>query len=163
MPAFAGGLTVEAWLKPVNTGMVQTVMSRWNFPSSDDTARTFSLTLQPGGDLLWETDETTLRRPVELRAQAPTLFDGFFHHVAATWDSSRITLFIDGVQVASTTSQGGTLNANTGTPFRLGGQSHAGGDQFPYSGSIDEPTVWSRALTAAEIASIHSAGSTGMC
>jgi hypothetical protein len=163
MPAISSGLTVEAWLEPANTGTVQAIVSRWDFPSTDDRARAFSLTLSPYGGLLWETDEPTLRRPLTLMADAPQLFDGFLHHVAATWDTNRATLYIDGAQVASAPSQGGTLNPNTGTSFRVGGQSHGGGSQFPYTGIIDEPTLWSRPLTPTEIAAIHSAADVGKC
>jgi hypothetical protein len=163
LPAAAPGLTIEAWVKPIATGTLQTIISRWNFPSTDDGSRTFALTLRPNGDLEWDTDEITLRRPVQLVA-ATQVFDGFFHHVAATWDINRIALYVDGAQVASATSQGGALNANLATAFRLGGQSHGGsGNLFPFTGVIDEPSVWSRALSASEVASIVAANSTGKC
>jgi subtilisin family serine protease len=165
VPVVSSGLTFEAWVKPTQTpGVVQTIASRWNFPSTDDSSRTFALVLSPTGDLEWDTDETTLRRPVQLVGSAPQIFDGFFHHVAATWDVNRIALYVDGVEVASTISQGGALNPNTATTFRLGGQSHGGnGDQFPFTGVIDEASVWSRALSATEITSIVNAAGAGKC
>jgi hypothetical protein len=164
-PVVSSGLTFEAWVRPTPTpGVVQTIASRWDFPSTDDTSRTFALVLSPNGDIEWDTDETTLRRPVQLVGAAPRIFDGFFHHVAATWDINRIALYVDGAQVASTISQGGALNPNTATTFRVGGQSHGGnGDLFPFNGVIDEPSVWARALSATEITSIVNAGSAGRC
>jgi hypothetical protein len=41
----------------------------------------------------------------------------------------------------------------------LGGQVRG----FAFDGVIDEPTIYSRALSAAEVASIHLAGSAGKC
>jgi hypothetical protein len=167
LPVTSPGLTFEAWLKPSaapSAATLQTIASRWDFPSADDSARTFALVLRADGTLEFDTDETSLRRPVELHAPAPQLFDGFFHHVAATWDINRIAIYVDGVEVGSQVSQGGVLNPNTGTTFRLGGQSHGGtGDQFPYFGVIDEPSIWSRALSASEVASIANATSAGTC
>jgi len=164
LPVTSPGLTFEAWLKPTPTSNLETIASRWDFPSVDDSTRTFALLLSPDGKLTFDTDETTLRRPVELTAAAPQLFDGFFHHVAATWDINRIAIYVDGVQVASQVSQGGVLNPNTATSFRLGGQSHGGNvNLFPFAGVIDEPSIWSRALNATEVASIAVATSAGTC
>jgi hypothetical protein len=164
LPTTTSGLSFEAWVKPTSPGTLQTIASRWNFPNTDDSTRTFALTVQPNGDLEFDTDETTLRRPLSLRVAAPQLFDGFFHHIAATWDPTRIVLYVDGVSVATAASQGGSLNPNGGTTFRLGGQSHGStGDLFPFTGVIDDASVWARALTAGEVASIVAAGSSGKC
>jgi subtilisin family serine protease len=82
--ALTSALTVEAWVRPNSDTQVQTIAARWDFPSTDDAARTFSLRLQPGSQLVFETDETTTRRPEILKATAPQLHDGQAHHVAAT-------------------------------------------------------------------------------
>ena len=156
-------MSVEFWMKPMpTTGVVQMLVSRWDFPSDDDSARSFALSLSPLGDLVFETDETTAQRPEELRAPVPTLADGNFHHVAATWDSASIRLFVDGVLVASKASQAGSLNAAADRQFRLGSKGGLG-DPFRYTGVLDEVSVWERALTPTEIASIVTAGPTGRC
>ena len=161
-PPVSTAVTVEAWVKPAANTMVQTVMSRWDFPSTDDSARVFSLMLFPNGDIVWDTDEVTLRRPAELRASVPQIYDGSFHHVAATWNGSVIAVYFDGALVGSKPSQGGTLNPAPATVFRLGSQSGRG-DPFHFVGTLDEPSVWGRALTAAEITAIHTAGANGKC
>jgi len=156
-PAVSTAVTVEAWVKPT-TLPAWTIISRWDFPSLDDSARAFDLTLLGNSILVWSTDETSSMRPKELRAAAPQLLDGTFHHVAATWTTSSMVIYVDGAAVASSPSQGGTLNTAAGVPFRLGG-----GGPFVFSGVIDEPSVWSRALSASEIASIADAGPLGTC
>jgi len=160
------GVTVDAWIKPTAmSGSVQMIVSRWDFPSTDDSARSYALMLDVNGDVLWTTDETTTRRPEELRASPPPtvdLFDGAFHHVAATWDSSQMTIYLDGNAIGSQPSQGGVLNPASTTPLRIG--SKAGiGPPLSFSGVIDEPSVARRALSATEIADLVNAGPAGKC
>jgi len=161
-PTVATALSVETWIRPLNTGSNQVLASRWSFPSVDDGARTFELALSPSAELLWTTDDTSSRRPEELRVGAPKIFDGGFHHVAATWDQTSMRVYVDGQLIASKPSQGGTLNPATTTPFRLGGTSGLGAE-FTFSGVLDEPSVWGRVLSASEIAAIHTAGLSGKC
>ncbi len=165
LPTVSTAVTVETWVKPAATGfsgLTQALLSRWDFPSTDDHARVFELLLDAYGNLVWSTDESGAQRPVELRAPAPQFTDGGFHHVAATWNQLSIAIYIDGVQVASMPSQGGVLNAATTTGFRLGSELGLG-STLAFNGVLDEPTVWARALTAAEIAAIHGAGFSGKC
>jgi Concanavalin A-like lectin/glucanases superfamily len=153
MHATVDALTLEGWVKPVrNIGTVQSLMSRWKTigsKSAVDLDHSYNLWLAPNDQLVFETKDTSTRVPEELRAPDAVLFDGNFHHVAATWDAHTITLYIDGVQAATKPSQGGRLNDTTGlTSFNLGG------GLFPFTGTIDEPTVWSRVLSAQEVAAI---------
>ena len=131
-PTLSGPLTVEMWVKPVHTDRMQTLMSRWDFPSADDSARAYVLMLAPNGHLLWSTDETSTRRPDELSGPVPPpldIFDGQYHHIAATWDTSQMVVYFDGSPALSKPSQGGALNPASTTQFRLG--SKAGlGDPF---------------------------------
>ena len=77
-PAVSGGVTVETWFKAVNTGQTQTLMSRWKFVG-DDSDSAFALLVSGNGELLWLTDEWSTRRPVEVSATVPQIFDGTFH------------------------------------------------------------------------------------
>lgn len=158
LPTVSSAVTVEAWFTPVSNQRVQTIAARWNFPSRDDSARSFSLALQDDR-LVFETDETSSRRPEVLTATVPQIYDGAAHHVAATWDPARITLYIDGTQVATRRSQGGTLNPATTTAVIIGGQTRG----FVANGMIDEPTMYNRALQVGEVAAIHTAGASGKC
>jgi len=161
-PIVSTGVTVEAWVRPTQTDTIQTLFSRWDFPSVDDSSRSYALFLLPGGRLTWSTDETSTRRPEEPSVAAPQLFDGEYHHVAATWDQSTTAVYVDGIPVLSVPSQGGVLNPAVTTQFRLG--SKAGlGDPFAYQGLIDEPSVIGRALTATEVNSLRGAGPNGKC
>jgi len=153
------GLTLELWVKPqINTGAVQTLISRWSgvgFTSASDDGHAYNLELYPNSELVFETDDVTTRVPEQLRVSAPQLVDGSFHHVAATWTPTAMTLYIDGVQVATKPSQGGQLQTGGTTPVRIGGP-------FGFTGVIDEPTIWTRALAPAEIGVIANAAG-GKC
>jgi len=161
-PEVSTGLTVEAWIQPNDTGGVQTIFSRWDFPSTDDSARSYALFLEPGGRLVWSTDETSTRRPEEASTIVPLLFDGDFHHVAATWTSTTLAIYVDGTAILTVPSQGGVLNPASSTQFRLGSKSGLG-DPFFFDGIIDEPAVIGRALSATEVSDLVDAGPNGKC
>ncbi len=163
VPAASTGLAVAMWVRPAATGLSQTLIGRWDFPSVDDTSRAFTLQLGPQGSLVFATDETTARRPLELRAPASVLFDGAFHHVAATWSTTAVSIYIDGTLATTAASQGGVLNPTPTTPLRIGAEGRSSSAAFPMSGAIDEPAVWGRALNAAEVRSIVAAGASGLC
>jgi hypothetical protein len=163
--AVSGGVTVEAWIKPVaNAGAMQAIISRWSSPSTDDSARSYDLSLSPFNQLVWTTDDTSLRRPEELvgTVDPAVLYDGTFHHVAATWSTSTMTLYVDGVAIASKASQGGVLNAATSIPLRIGATGGAASSLL-FKGALDEPAVYDRSLGAAEVHAVVAAGSTGKC
>ena len=160
-PIVDNAVSLSMWVKSVDTGQVQELMSRWDFPSTDDSARSFDLLLS-GQNVVWSTDETSTRRPEELVASAPQLFDGEFHHLAATWNSRTMAIYIDGLPAATKPSQGGVLNPATTTPLRLGSKVGAG-NPFHSAGVIDEPAVIKRALTAAEVYALYGAGPKGLC
>ncbi|MBI4583047.1 MAG: LamG domain-containing protein [Planctomycetes bacterium] len=67
-------------------------------------------------------------------------------HLAATYDGSRLRLYVNGVEKGSAAQAGG-INPSS-TPLRLGGNTY--GDEF-FPGRIDEVRIYNRALTAAEI------------
>jgi hypothetical protein len=90
------------------------------------------------------------------------LFDGSFHHVAATWSTAAVSIYVDGSLAGSTASQGGTLNSTAVTPLRIGAEGGSSAS-FSMTGAIDEVAVWSRPLSAVEVRDIVVAGSTGLC
>src|SRR5438067_2463868 len=67
-----------------------------------------------------------------------------WHMYTATYGSGLFSLYVDG-KVVSTSSN--TINSNTG-PVNFGG----------FVGAIDDARVYSRALSAAEIASLYAKG-----
>lgn len=85
----------------------------------------------------------------------PTL--GQWYHVAVTRSGTTFTLYVDGAQVASATSSAPIVDV--AGPLTLGSAQN----EFFLEGALDEPEIYQRALSGAEIDAIHDAGSTARC
>lgn len=85
--------------------------------------------------------------------------DGQWHHVACVYDGAKKYLYVDGVLDASVAAAGLNL-INTG-PVLIGENPYYTGRI--YNGSIDEVSIYNRALSANEILAIFAAGSAGKC
>jgi hypothetical protein len=97
----------------------------------------------------WEVDDPSSMVPEVLNVPSSALFDGGWHHVAASWAPGSMAVFIDGVEVGRQVSRSASINAATSTAFMIGGEQ---GTPFGFTGSIDEPMLFNRAVAAAEIA-----------
>jgi alpha-tubulin suppressor-like RCC1 family protein len=90
----------------------------------------------------------------------PSVSVGAWHHIAVTNVGGLATLYVDGAVVASKTM---AIATASGTPLYMGRIPGSIGDIRKLIGAVDEVSIYSRALTANEIAAIHAAGSGGKC
>jgi predicted outer membrane repeat protein len=92
-----------------------------------------------------------------------------FHHLAVTYNGTQQSIYLDGqflgsraqTQTAYSTSykyQLGTGNTNSWP-----GGSSANGGWFNFTGLIDEPSLYNRALTLQEVQALFAAGRAGKC
>jgi hypothetical protein len=138
---FRGNVTIAAWFmandataalsmlaKPLGTGTDDT----WQLEVRDTGAVSFS-----GGTVHYVDDGTAITR-------------GVWHHAAGTWDGTTKRLYLDGVEVANAAA---TLSYDTHAVY-LGADNNTGTTVLYFSGALDELRVYSRALSAAEIAMI---------
>ncbi|MEV3978275.1 LamG-like jellyroll fold domain-containing protein [Nonomuraea sp. NPDC049758] len=132
-----GGMTLEAWVRPTSVTGWRTVLMK-----------------EFGADLDWALMASGGSGPAAFvhtfagtNAQAPgNLPLNTWSHVAATYEGSRLRLYVNGSEVGGTSMYG---NLRTGTgPLRIGGNSGSGEH---FSGLIDEVRVYDRALTPAQI------------
>ncbi len=81
------------------------------------------------------------------------LTNGVWYHLAGTYDGSVLRLYVNGVQKASSTVAGSIQS--TAFPLAIGARS-SNDSSFGYKfyGTIDEVKVFSRALSASEVADI---------
>jgi len=77
---------------------------------------------------------------------------GAWKHVAATWNGTRITLYINGAYSASTAQT--IVPPSTGKMMQIGRHQESAGGWF--NGSIDEVRIYNRALTSDEVALLYS-------
>jgi hypothetical protein len=99
-----------------------------------------------------------------------TVNDGIFHHVAVTYDGTNEQVYLDGVVIGTKAFtqqsyaavykyQFGTGNTGTLWPAAPTGT----GGWFSFNGLLDEPTLYTRALSQTEIQSIIAADNAGKC
>jgi hypothetical protein len=80
-------------------------------------------------------------------------------HVAMTYDKTNLSLYVNGVRQTTGAVSGPIMV--TAEPVRIGGGAPAGRTQCYFTGRIDEPDIFSRALSASEIKAIYDAGPAG--
>jgi len=139
--------SLEAWIKPTSlpsSGVFRSVMTK---------AESYSL--QFNGPRL---EFTVIQNGTRRRLQTPSgvIVAGGTYHVVGTFDGTTQRLYVNGTQVASAALSGSaTTNGNT---LYVG--SWDGGSEF-FAGTIDEPAVYNRVLSAAQVAAHSRAGTTG--
>ncbi|HSS20410.1 MAG TPA: LamG-like jellyroll fold domain-containing protein [Pyrinomonadaceae bacterium] len=134
---FTSSFTIEAWIKPAASNVSQTIISRYNEGTPSPAQ---------GGYLLWITAANQLKFAVYQNAatnsgtvlSGPTILPGGgWRHVAAVYDAgnSRLRLYVDGHQVASTA---GSAPVSSTTTLRVGRENNG---LSVYSGLVDEVRV----------------------
>lgn len=156
-----GDFTIEAWVKlDSNTGQEPTLVAK---RSADNREVSYVLFVEADGRLSLASraldsqsrdwTETTTPAGVVLSA------DGLWKHLAVTGSGTTVKFYLNGELVHTGTH----LPARPVTPevLTIGGSSVDGGVVGEWNGSIDELSLYNRALTAAEIGLIAEAHSMG--
>jgi hypothetical protein len=140
-PDFRGPYTIAAWIRPSATTEQIALLSK---PYGNNTGNSWQLeVLDTDRVSLSGGDPHTLASPAAVSPDA-------WHHVAGTWDGTTKRLFIGGAQVAA---QAATV-AYDGHDVYLGGDQNSGNEVLHWDGVLDDLRVYSRALSAAEIAAL---------
>ncbi len=132
------GMTLEAWVFPTSTTGVRDIIIKES-PDVD----IYNLYARNWRGL---PEANVFVGGGNRTAEGSALPANVWTHVAGTYDGSTLRLFINGIQVAST-SIIGSIGTSSG-PLRIGGNSLWG--EF-FQGRIDEIRVYNRALNVAEI------------
>jgi hypothetical protein len=75
-------------------------------------------------------------------------------HVAGTYDGSTMTLYINGVEKATSTAQSGNIDYDHVNSFKIG-LYESGGWWEPYEGEIDDVQLYNYALTYNEVSDLY--------
>jgi len=139
--AFRGVFTIAAWMYTDNTTKQIAVMSKpvgtssgnsWQLEDLTDDTVSFS-----GGSV------HSLSSPMVVPQMT-------WAHLAGTWDGTTKRLYVNGVMVASSTSQ---ISYDTQDVF-LGADENSGALALPFDGELDDLRVYNRVLTAQELAAL---------
>jgi hypothetical protein len=133
VPTGNAAYTLEAWIKPTSMGAYGIL--GWGNWTTTNQANALRLSSTGLINYWWNND---------LILSTPDL-SGRWHHVAATFDGTTRTLYLDGVALGSDTPTGHA--APTPSNLRIGSTNN--GEYFP--GSIDEVRLWSVARTPAQL------------
>ncbi len=158
------GLTFEAWINPADFTN-RLYMAEWNNGSGGLGAQFSVLTAGEfglGAGNIWVNLKDTGGNDHNLGAPGGTLVTNQFQHFAATYDRTTglAKIYRNGVVVSSQNL--GIFTPQTTYDFYVG-RRVSGGANFSFRGSIDEPSLYNRALTDAEVLAIYSAAASGKC
>lgn len=156
-----GGFTLEAWISTTATvGNKPIIAKYWTMGSS--------WIIRTNENDPSKVDFTVCSPSCETPADAVQLVstsninDGEWHFIAATFDGTTQQLYVDGELEASGTNTNPAWTDNH--HFCIGSFCDSNGNSYlPFSGLIDEVSIYSRALSQEEIESIYQAGSAGKC
>jgi RHS repeat-associated protein len=135
--------TACLWVNFNNTAGEQVLIEKWN----DAGAAGWSFFKRPGGNLRLAMSNGT-GGEVDVDSGALSIPNTNWIHYAVRRQAGQISIFTNGVSVASGIN---VANLNAATSLLFGSR---GGTNYFLNGSIDEVTLYSRALSDAEITAV---------
>jgi len=159
------GFSIEGWINPSSAGTQ--ALLEWNNRVGAAGVHFYLGQPPPAGNgagSLFANLLDTQNRSHWISSLGGAVAVGEWQHIALTFSkgSGLARIFVNGSQVASNLF--GSFTPQTGTNYHLlFGHRIGGGVQFPYTGGMDEITLYSRALDPSEISFIHLVGAGGKC
>jgi hypothetical protein len=146
--------TIEAWIKRSDTALAS------QDPAGSGSGAIFASSWGGYGLAIWDAGNLVLTKIGYDGVVSTNLkvLDTAFHHVAVTKNGSTVAFYLDGVEE---TAMPYNSTFEFGGPWAIGGR---GNDYVgSFSGSIDELSVYNRALSPLEIQAIYEAAAAGKC
>jgi hypothetical protein len=143
-------VTAMAWVKaPGSPGKYRYVLAKG---ATGCIASAFAMYTGPSGGLRFYVSSDGAQNYTLSPDAGAEVWDGTWHHAAGTFDGTSVRLFLDGIEVASGTPRTAPIDYGSLDTRDLY-VGHYQGCNFPpnFRGSIDEPKIFGRALTASEI------------
>jgi hypothetical protein len=137
-------MTLEAWVRPTSSGEFEPIF----YKQDGETGYGYALWAETaeGHGPTGEVDDGTYPEPwIDAKARLP---EGVWSHVALTFDGGMMRLFVDGEEVDHGKSAAPIASEG---PLEIG-CAYDYGYAHHFQGRIDEPRVYERALSPAEVA-----------
>lgn len=144
-------ITLEAWVKPTATGKWQGIIRKERYQNDTSGSERYGLDITTNDTFRFILRDSSDAVITALTYAPSTLTE--WHYVAGTYSGSEAVLYVDGEPVVSESATG-TIGTNN-TVLVIGYQEAAASY---FSGTIDSPRIYSRALGVDEILSNYQAG-----
>ena len=157
------GFTIEAWIQTTTTSSQQ-VIAEWNNGTGGVGVHFMhSIGVLGGAGSLFANIVDTSGGDHYFATAAGVLNTANFLHVALTYDKSNgiAIIYLNGA--VSGSANIGVVTPQTTYDLYLGTRSSGGGVGSFFAGSMDEVSLYSRALSDTEILAIYSADTSGKC
>jgi hypothetical protein len=149
-------ITVECWAYPTaQTTVYQTILARGSPNNADDA---WWLGVLSGKPQFWSKHITGGMNLLEGPAILPL---NEWTHLAISFDGMTKRLYVNGTMVASTGPRDALVYEAGAVPVTIGANWVNNVAAQRFTGRVDEASLFNRALSDAEIASIHAAGPAG--
>jgi uncharacterized repeat protein (TIGR01451 family) len=156
------GMTIEAWVYSTDNNTARPIVE-WVSPIIGGYGVHFYVH-QGGPGALYADLYDTANNHHSIQSATGLILTNVFQHVAVTYDkaSGLASLFVNGTQVIQSTL--GTFTPQTSPDLSIGYRPNTVPfGPIAFVGRIDEVTLYSRALSAAELQTIYAAGVAGKC
>jgi hypothetical protein len=140
-----------AWVYTNDTARTGVIVSKGN-PGSDINGYTFGFIY---GGLYWELANATTAISGSIPISG-NIFKNKWYFVVLTWNGTYVNMYLNGTLVNGPISQTVTPVSNV-YPFRIGARGDYSGSSL-WSGTIDEVSVYNRALTSTEVTNLYNSG-----
>jgi hypothetical protein len=153
---FTNAMTVEAWIFPLSWGgRPREIVSKWEGGFNQ---RSYTFSINSAGNVYFHVSSDGGFFNTST-VQTPTIVStNQWSHVAGVYDGATLKIYLNGT-LQSSVAWTNRIFAGT-APLIIGSTLNSGSY---FHGTIDEPTVYRRALTRQEILSIYESGSAGKC
>lgn len=167
-----GSFTVEAWLNPSEEGNLGNAQAPFNNQFNDtngnrvgwDFFQRAAATQTPDANgpgysfRMFNGTAGSESQTTVFNITGGNYVVGQWAHLVAVYDATvpSATLYLNGQQVAQSTSPNGTYAANTNSPFSIGGYPDA--SENPFIGAIDEVAIYTNALSATQVLNHYETG-----
>jgi hypothetical protein len=148
-PTAGSGISVTAWVKaPGSPGAFKYIVAKG---ASGCIAASYALYTGAGGGLMFYVSNNGGVSYTLSPDASPGIWDGKWHFVAGTYDGSAVHLYVDGSEVGSGAPFSGPIGYGLTDTNDLVIAHYAGCSGLDFSGTVDEPQVWMRALSASDV------------
>jgi hypothetical protein len=149
----ANAFTISYWLKKNDTGNQSVFVLQET--SGNENYVNFNLY---GDKLVCGINKSDGSTYIKDYVGATELSSGTWYHAVATWDGTDLEIYLNGEKDTPYYKPADTTGSMTNTSriLTIGADKDGSG---PYTGSIDEVGIWSRALTSGEVTSLYNGGS----